>query len=108
MFSYSMLSFFMMRVFIFMLSVLCFHFHAFIFSFHVSRSSSSSSSLCSRSNSSYRANVGPPGPFCEPPGPHENRAGSNEITTFSRIVAKNHDPEKGENVVISLLSARFS
>ena len=38
----------------------------------------------------------------------ENRAGSNEITTFSGIVAKKHDPEKGENVVISLLSARFS
>ncbi len=74
----------------------------------LSSSLSSSSSSRSRSNSSYRANVGPPGPFCEPPGPHENRAESNEITTFSQVSGSCFFATIPKNVVISLLSVRFS
>ena len=74
----------------------------------MSSSLSSSSSSRSRSNSSSRANVGPPGPFCEPPGPHENRAESNEITTFSPFSGSCSFATIPESVVISLLPARFS
>ena len=69
---------------------------------------SSSPSSRSRSNSSYHANVGPPGPFCEPPDPHENQAESNGITTFSPFSGSCFCATIPENVVISLLPARFS
>ncbi len=74
----------------------------------MSSSLSSSSSSRSRSNSSYHANVGPPGPFCEPPDPHENQAEGNEITTFSPFSGSCFCATIPENVVISLLPARFS
>ena len=74
----------------------------------MSSSLSSSSSSRSRSNSSYHANVGPPGPFCEPPDPHENRAESNGITTFSPFSGSCFFATIPENVFISLLPARFS
>ncbi len=35
----------------------------------------------------------------------ENRVESNEITTISRSVAKQRDPQKGKNHVISLVPA---